>query len=159
VRHLHPVRARSLGVVLSALAFGAYLMLATVPAQAAVTCSYDAVNRQVNIDATAPGDRPIVGRAPNGDIVFDDDGNLAGASPCGTATVNNTDGIDIDDLSGGSIEVTIDLQDGPLGPGETPEGSGISEIEIDVAFDSNGVFDDLVIGGSSDDDTIVVDDG
>src|SRR5262245_38596062 len=123
-------RKRELGVLLSALAFGAYLFLAAVPAHAAVSCSYDAVNRQVNIDLTANGDAVTFGVGTGGAIVFDDDQTFTGATQCGTATVNNTDGIDVDDDSAGGVVVRISLAGGPLAPGETPENTGTSEIEI-----------------------------
>src|SRR6185503_18106978 len=88
-------RGRTIGVVISALAFASYLMLTAVPAQAATdgdaTCTYNAVNKQVTVSTTTNDLSIRVGSG--GAILFDDDLDATGGTACDTATVNNTDGI------------------------------------------------------------------
>src|SRR5262249_35107732 len=145
---------RSFGVAISVIAFGTYLMLRAVPAQAAAfDCTYDSVNRQVNF--VNQGGDSVIGVA-GGDIVADDDDSLAEASQCGIATVNNTDGINIDADSTLGL-IVIDLSGGQLAPGETPEASGTSEIEIDV-FNGNDSAN-LQVNGTTGADNIVWGDG
>src|SRR5262245_61699946 len=157
-------RRRSLGVVVSTVAFGGYLMLSAVPAQAAAgNCTYDAVNKLVTFVMADGGSDGSIGVGAGGAIVADDEANLfGGAAPsqCGVATVNNTDGIVIDSSSQVTApnDLVIDLSGGPLGPGETPEVTGTPEIEIDVP----GVFNDeetLEVVGSDGNDTITAGDG
>ena len=147
---------KRLGVMISALAFGAYLMLTAVPAQAATdgdaTCTYNAVNKQVTISTTTNSSSIRVGAG--GAILFDDDLNASDGTPCDTATVNNTDGITSEPAS----DFEVDLGGGPFAPGESPEATGISEIEIDVDGLVNGGLD-LEVEGSSGDDTIVAGNG
>src|SRR5262245_24481965 len=149
---------RSFGVAISVLGFATYLMLTAVPAQATVGCSYDSVNRQVNI--TADGDEPVAIRVGGGGAI---EANLdnAGFAQCGIATVNNTDGINIVGLGGLALDaVTIDLSGGTFAPGETPEASGTSEIEIGITNDPSGTIDDDVRAlGTSADYTITWGDG
>src|SRR5262245_55826717 len=153
-------RSRSIGVAISAIAFAAYLMLTAVPAQAAVTCSYDAVNRQVNIDLSADNDDVTLGVGGGGAILFDDDEDLAGATQCDTATVNNTDGVDVDDTVGDDVAVHLDLSGGPVAPGETPEATGIPEIEFNFNFDDSvSNEDEFFIVGSDGPDNLVAGDG
>src|SRR4249919_3830553 len=141
---------KRLGVSISALAFGAYLMFTAIPVQAAAAdCTYDSVNREVNFNMQ--GGDGVIG-VSGGNIVADDDDTLAGASQCQIATVNNTDGINVDANNSGGFFV-IDLTGGPLGPGESPESTGTSEIEI-TAFNSNFNTDIRVVGTSAA-DTIV----
>src|SRR5262245_37389861 len=151
-RHVRTV-GRRVGVIVSTIAFGAYLVLLAVPAQAATegnaTCTYNAVNRRVTVGATA-GDVSIrVGGG--GAILFDDDVDASDGSACDTATVNNTDGITAEP----AFDFRVDLRGGPFAPGETPEAGGVSEIEIDADATVNGWANDLIIEGSDGDDTIV----
>src|SRR5262245_33748270 len=146
-------RSRSIGVAISVIAFGAYLMLAVVPAQAAANdCTYNAVNRQVTFVMVSDGWLGVSG----GDIMANDATTGAGATQCGTATVNNTDGISVDGNGAGGLLV-LDLSGGPFAPGESPEGTGTSEIEIDATTDTN-VLDAIVFVGSDGDDGIVIGD-
>src|SRR4249920_3818052 len=102
---------RRLGVALSAVAFGAYLMFTVIPAQAAAAdCTYDSVNREVNFNMQ--GGDGVIG-VSGGNIVADDDDTLAGASQCQIATVNNTDGINVDANSSTGFLV-VDLTGGPF---------------------------------------------
>lgn len=137
---------RMAGVVTSVLAFGAYLVLAVMPAQAAAAnCTYDSVNRRVTF-VMQSADDGVIGVGAGGAIVADDDKDLAGASQCGVATVNNTDGITIDAATAAAPDdLVVDLRGGPIGPGETPEASGIAEIEITV--DGDGTEGELEIDG------------
>jgi hypothetical protein len=154
-RHANNHR-RGLGALVSALAFGAYVVLLAVPARAATngdaTCTYNAVNRQVTVSTTVNPLSLIVGAG--GAILFDDDLNASDGTGCDTATVNNTDGIFAE--PGSFLEV--DLAGGAFGPGETPEASGTSEIEIDVDGSVN-TMQGLVISGSFFGDTITAGNG
>src|SRR5262245_19699808 len=148
---------RRLGVTLSALVFGAYLMLTVVPAQAATdgnaTCTYNAVNRQVTVSSTGGSDLSIV-VGTGGAILFDDDLDASDGTACDTATVNNTDGITAEP----DEDLEVDISGGPFAPGETPEASGTSEIEIDIDGSVNAM-EDVEVEGSSGDDNIVAGNG
>src|SRR5262245_7484330 len=142
--------ARRLGVAASALLFGLFLMLRVAPAaQAATDCTYDSVNRQVNF--VMQGGDGVIG-VSGSNIVADDDDSLAGATQCGIATVNNTDGVNVDAATSIGFFV-IDLSGGQLAPGETPEASGTSEIEIN-ATDSL-FFTSIRVIGTDGNDNIV----
>ena len=74
----------------------------------------------------------------------------AGADPtCGGSTVNNVDTIKVYG-GAGSEQVTLDLANGPLGPGATAESSGTSEIEIALAL-GGGADAVSVLGGNAND--------
>jgi hypothetical protein len=141
------VRKRVGGVAAAAFALGAYLVLAAVPAQAVVACVYDAVNREITVTADG-GDTATLLVGAGGAI------EVNGVA-CGVATVNNTDGVNLTDNGGGDVVFVIDLTGGPFAPGETPEATGVSEIEFNVTFESAGAFDQLVIQGGSADDTLI----
>ena len=122
------------------LALALSLLWPAAVARAAVSCSFDDAAGIVSV-SFAHGDVPTVSRL--GDAIAVD------GVACGTATVINTDSIDIafaDDSD--SDIVVIDLSGGPLAPGATDEGDGSSEIEIDVTG-GDGSFDTLRIVGSS----------
>ena len=51
---------------------------------------------------------------------------------CGTATVRNTDRVVITETVAGTTRLQIRQQLGRLGPGRTPEPTGISEIEVEL---------------------------
>ena len=51
---------------------------------------------------------------------------------CGTATVRNTDRVVITETVAGTTRLQIRQQLGRLGPGRTPESTGISEIEVEL---------------------------
>jgi hypothetical protein len=106
-------------------------VLTAIPAQAA-TCLYDAVNKEVNITGAATDASVRVGAG--GAILFDSDLDASNGVQCGIATVNNTDGIFFGTAAVAAEDfntVVIDLSGGPFAPGETPEATGTSEIEID----------------------------
>src|SRR5262245_51921865 len=149
-------RLRPAGLAAAALLFGAYLMLAAVPAQAATndnaTCLYNAVNRQVTVSSSTGSLSIVVGSG--GAILFDNDTDASDGTACDTATVNNTDGITAES----DLDFVIDLSGGPFAPGETPEASGISEIEIDVDGAVN-TMEDVRVDGSDGDDTITAGNG
>ncbi len=100
------VRKR-VGVFASALAFGAYLVLSAVPAQAAAAdCTYNAVTKQVTF--VMQGTAGAIGVGGGGTIVADDNTTFADGSQCGVATVNNTDGITID-MNASTGDIVLDL--------------------------------------------------
>src|SRR5262245_9668722 len=70
---------RRLGVAIAVLSFAGYLMLTALPAHAAVTCLYDAVNRQVNITSNAAETTTI--RVGGGGAI-EIDVNGGGFNPC-----------------------------------------------------------------------------
>jgi Ca2+-binding RTX toxin-like protein len=69
---------------------------------------------------------------------------------CGGATVSNIDSIAVTG-DGGAQTITVDLSDGPLGPGATAEPSGTSEIEVTV--DLGAGTDSFTLKGGAGDDT------
>jgi Ca2+-binding RTX toxin-like protein len=130
------------------LALALSLLWPAAVAQAAPSCSFDAVTGIVSVTA-AHGEVPTVSRL--GDAIAVD------GVACGTATVTNTESIDLpfpDDPD--SDTVVVDLVGGPLAPGATDEGDGSSEIEIDVTR-GDGSFDTLRILGSSGSDVVTTD--
>src|SRR5919201_4230830 len=143
-----PIRPRRslLGILPLALAFS--LLWPAAVAQAAVSCSFDALTGTVSV-TFAHGDVPTISRL--GDAIAVD------GVACGTATVTNTDSIDVafaDDFD--SDTVVVDLAGGPLAPGATDEGDGSSEIEIEITG-GDGSFDTLRIIGSSGPDGFTTD--
>ncbi len=115
------------------------------PAEAAVTCSYDATTDRVTISLSAPLDQAGVRRI----------GNAIGAggtgltfAPCGAATVRNTRTIVVAGSAGGPQSFFIDLANGDFQPGTPREPAGVSEIEfeVDLGGGSDGV---LLWGGPS----------
>jgi Ca2+-binding RTX toxin-like protein len=88
----------------------------------------------------APGDRATL-KVVGGQIRFG-----APAIACGGATTSNTDEIVVEGPTDTREILVIDLSGGKLAPGATPEGSGMSEIEVDV--DLHDVVDLVRIVGS-----------
>ncbi|MEO8475802.1 MAG: calcium-binding protein [Actinomycetota bacterium] len=114
-------------------------LLTPIPASAAVNCSYNAAAHEVTI-TLGGSDSTTVERETGAD------GITVGGTPCGSATVKNTDAITITGNNGFNM-VTISLANGPLAPGATHESKGRSEIEITVAAGGNG-GDVFVQGGN-----------
>jgi Ca2+-binding RTX toxin-like protein len=78
--------------------------------------------------------------------------------PCaGGATVSNTNTVTINGNTGNETAV-VDLSNGPLGPGASAEGTGISEIEI-VAALQLGSADRVTLNGSGSADQLVLGSG
>jgi len=122
-----------------ALAFGVSRAHAVV----SVNCTYDSGTATVSATLTGEGANAALARA--GDAI------TLGGSPCGSATVTNTDTIHV---AGGSDSQTlaVDLGGGAFEPGQTAEDTGVSEIEI--AVDLGSQADTLVIKGTSGNDSI-----
>ena len=117
-------------------------------AHAAPSCSFDGTTRIVSVTAVH-GEVPTISRL-GGAIALD-------GVACGTATVANTDTIELpfpDDFEPDTV--VVDLSGGPLAPGATDEGDGSSEIEIEVNR-GDGSFDTLRIVGSSGPDALITD--
>jgi Ca2+-binding RTX toxin-like protein len=127
----------------------AALVLALVPraASASVTtsCSFDAgtatVTAVLGSGASATLER-------SGDAIW-----FAGA-PCGAADVFNTDTINVSAPDNATVEtLTISLAGGDFAPGKTTEGDGTNELEIQTTMADD---DPIVIGGSANDDVLLV---
>jgi Ca2+-binding RTX toxin-like protein len=114
---------------------GICVFASAVPAHASSSCYID--NNATTIQA---GGDLTIGRTAGGALQFTVAGE--GLVECGDPTVTNIDQINV---SATLADLTIDLRDGPIGPGETSEISGISEIEIAVSGPSV-LLDVLVIG-------------
>lgn len=122
------------------LALALSLLWPAAVARAAVSCSFDGGTGIVSV-SFAHGDVPTISRL--GDAIAVD------GVACGTATVANTDSIEVafaDDPD--SDLVVVDLTGGLLAPGATDEGDGSSEIEIQITG-GDGSFDTLRIVGTS----------
>ena len=65
---------------------------------------------------------------------------------CGGATVNNIDTVNVNG-TGADQALTIDLLNGRFEPGLTPEGSGLSEIEMNVSLGAG--TDSVLVNGSN----------
>ena len=109
-------------------------------AVAAPSCAYDGGSSTVNAMLGA-GDSATLAVDASGQITFG-----APAAPCGVATNTNTDTIVVSGPSGSTEHLVIDQSDGALAPGVTVEGSGISEIEVQVGL--GDVSDEIVVNGS-----------
>jgi RTX calcium-binding nonapeptide repeat (4 copies) len=128
-------------LALCLLTLVAALTLPAASAPAAVSCAFDAVAKKVTISANGVSDSPTLQRADGGDAIEVED------LQCGAATTTNTNTIQFNDASaGGSTELTVDLRNGPLGPGATLEGFTTSEIEILASFGDGG-GDKIVVKG------------
>jgi hypothetical protein len=149
-------------------------------ASAGVTCSLSAGVLDVSITSgtTQVSVQRGVGPGSNDIDVYDGflppSGVLQACT--GSPTVNNTDSIQITDtVAGQNSFANVGLQNGALGPGATPEGTGTSEIEVsfnasdgtdtfrvfgETASPDNYVFgqiDPNTVGGSLNGDTDVDD--
>ena len=100
------------------------MVVSAAPASASVTCAYSATDHLVSLSAT--DDFTRVARSADGIQV--DDGHEPVACTGGSPTVADTDLIQI--AHTGASAATVDLRNGPLAPGFTPEPVGISEIEV-----------------------------
>lgn len=103
-------------------------------------CVFDAGTATVTIEVQ--DDVVIVTDAndPNGSIVVD-------GSPCGVATVTNTDLVDIHAGSDNRIDIVTDY--GAFAPGATEEGDGASEIEFHITQGTDAVL--AISGGAASD--------
>jgi Ca2+-binding RTX toxin-like protein len=115
------------------------LSYSTTPAQAATMCGFVAPTATVTID---PG--------TSAKLVRSGSAIRLNGSACGAATVLNTDTVVVTG-AGGAETFTVDLSGGPFAPGASPEGSGASEIELEV--DLGAGADKVVLQGTGGDDT------
>jgi Ca2+-binding RTX toxin-like protein len=127
-----------------AIALGALCALAVAePAAAYMPCTYDAATRTATAVAT-PEPSPVSGnaiyRAASGEILTNTAGN--DATPCGAATVYNTDTIAVTDGSPSGSGVGTPKIATDLAPGFTDEPGASDEIEIsvDLGAGSDGIF-------------------
>ena len=127
----------------AAAAAAALLLLPAAPATAAVTCSYDAATDTVSVAMPDAESNAVLHRSGNAIAV--------GGVACGAATVTNTDLI-VATGSDGSQSIDVSLAGGPFAPGTTPEGSGVSEIEIQI--NAGAGSDSLGVTGSGGNDFI-----
>src|SRR6185436_4742819 len=88
------------------------------------TCTFDAGAAKVTVTLTNNS-----GNIEIADIVRSGDAIVMNASPCGAATVNNTDTIEVKPANNAVQSVLVDESGGAFAPGKTAEGSGSSEIE------------------------------
>src|SRR5262249_52277246 len=91
------------------------------------TCTFDAGAAKVTVTVTNNSSSIEIA-----DIVRQGDAIVMNASPCGAATVNNTDTIEVKPANNGVQSVFVDESGGPFAPGKTAEASGVSEIEFTV---------------------------
>ena len=82
-------------------------------AHAATTCSYSSISHHVTVTMFADGDVAKIARS-GGAIDVNN-------SACSGATVTNTASIEVDDASGASSTLAVDLSGGPIGPGFSPQ--------------------------------------
>ncbi len=109
-------RARLWSAAWRALLCAALIGLVPSPADAA-SCTYDSTAAKVSVSV---GNATTTLSVSSGNIMAD-------GSRCGTATVTNTDTIDVSATAG---TLVIDLSGGPFAPGQKVESSGQSEIEF-----------------------------
>lgn len=149
---------RTLTIALGAVATCA--ALATVPSLASASnCSYDPAAKSVTVTHSATPGETLEVLQVFGQIQHRDFGAFRQCLSPGeqVATVSNTDKIKIVAAPGSAplFQATmVEVVNGPLGPGATPEASGRSEIEIAVLTGTGG--DRLTLAGSEGDDSIRV---
>jgi Ca2+-binding RTX toxin-like protein len=118
-----------------------------------MACVFDAADATLEVKATGNTDVVLgrTGTSPTSTVsITDAEGNTA---PCsgGTPTVSQFDSLEfVPDSSRNAVE--IDLENGYLAPGLTPETSGESEIEISLLF-VEGVN---ILGSAGPDDLRVI---
>jgi Ca2+-binding RTX toxin-like protein len=135
--------AGGLPLVLALAAWG----LAAPVALAQATCAFNAGTATVQVTLAA-GAAATISRV--GDAIAVD------GTPCGAATVTNTDTVQVTG-SGSEDDLTIDLSGGPFAPGKSAEGDGgEAEIEFAVDLSGGGV---LTIAGSSGADALTLGSG
>src|SRR3712207_2507074 len=123
-------------------------VLVATPARAVVVCAFDDATGTVTITL----DNGDVARVVRSGEAITVDG-----TPCDTATVTNTDTIDVSS-TGTAAEVRIDLSGGPFAPGETAETDAAdSEIEWLVSLLAGSTL--RVIGSGQADHVVVGADG
>jgi Ca2+-binding RTX toxin-like protein len=132
-----------------ALALGcAGALLMAAPAGAVVSCVYTSGDHKatVTFDPVNPnGEYVTIGRS--GTAI------QANFANCGSATVSNTNTVVVTG-GPGRQHLSVDLLGGPFEPGFTPEGGGVSEIEIQVNLKAG--TDSLTISGGLGDDTLTL---
>jgi hypothetical protein len=121
-----------MALVLSSAA--AITVVASGPANAQFnSCTYDSTSHTVTATLTsATRGRLVVG--PGGAIQSGDDAGTT-ATSCGTATVTNTNTINVTGYSDAE-QVIIDLRGGAFAPGFTAESGSSSEIEFNINLGS-----------------------
>jgi hypothetical protein len=132
---MHP-RARLRTIAWRILPCVALIGLLPSPARAA-SCTFDPSTATVSVSV---GSDTTTLSVSSGNLMAD-------GSQCGSATVTNTDTIDVSATAG---TLVIDLSGGPFAPGQKAESSGQSEIE----FTGNLGSGTLRIDGSDGADTI-----
>ncbi len=138
----NPVSATAPRVRLRLLAaLGAPLFLALGAAEAgAATCTYAAPTVTVTLNA---GETATVGTSA-GVITLNNVACTGNPTTAGAETIN------ANGTTGNEILV-VDLTNGPLGPGLTPEGTGTSEIELNANLGLSGADRVTITGGSAND--------
>jgi hypothetical protein len=154
---MRPAPALSRLAVAAALG-GAALAATPALASASSTCSYNTSNHNLIINDRS-GTEPLrIFRTPAGELRFSDGASGTGVfcfvpnTPT-TATVTNTDRIAVFTDPANATQTAgdgyhVDLNNGPLGPGATPETDGNSEVEVAIATTAGSGYHTLrVLGG------------
>jgi Ca2+-binding RTX toxin-like protein len=124
-------------------------LLIAAPADAAVTCSFNAGAKTLSVTASAVGDATAIHRAEGGTQI-EVSSYAGGVVACsgGTATTTTIDSISYTDMSAGKTTLVVAVDNGFLGPGATSEAQfSTSEIEVSAAMGSGD--DQLWLGGST----------
>jgi Ca2+-binding RTX toxin-like protein len=140
-RRVFPRKASVLVSTLGFVAIG-------TPASA-VTCNYQGSPNFLVAVSMTHGETAVVQR----------DGSAieVGGTPCGIASVTNTDSVRFGIEGGGDVNVVISLRGGPFAPGLTDETGSSDEIEFVANLDGSGApttADGVVVLGSSGGDRI-----
>jgi Ca2+-binding RTX toxin-like protein len=132
----------------SVLVLTLFLVAVGAPARA-VTCNYQGSPNFLVAVGMVHGETAVVQRAGSAIEV--------NGSPCGAASVNNTNSVRFGIELGGDVNVMISLRGGPFAPGLTDETGSSDEIEFVANLDGSGApttADGVVIQGSSGGDRI-----
>jgi Ca2+-binding RTX toxin-like protein len=139
-------------VISASALLGVLCVLASVPpAMAAPTaCVFDDTTGTATVTA---GDGLVATVSRDGDAIEVD------GVPCDTATVTNTEALEVTTPAVSVETVAIDLSGGTFAPGATDEGDGSSEIEIEVQLGGAaiGTHDQVHIIGTAGTDMFTAD--
>ena len=134
----------------AAVALFLFVTSASTALAAPTNCTFDDTSGTVTL---AVGDG-LVATISRQDAAVTIDG-----IPCGSATVTNTDLIEVTTPAVSVEIVTVDLSGGLLAPGATDESDGSSEIELDIQLGGAaiGTFDEVHLLGTPSGDTMSAD--
>src|SRR5688500_17967930 len=132
-------------ILLTCIATAASWLVA-LPAEAAVSCIYSSPKVTLNMNLGSGTETAGLTRSGNNIMWGTGTNPAAYTTQCGTATVTNTDELEI--VGGGAANTfVLDMTNGAFAPGATNESGAVDEIELKISF--SGGTDTVQINGCS----------